>query len=460
LNDEVLIKEIRKEIFDNLITASSAVKNVFLRWERRFLLMESHIARDKSDDMQDISKRLRNALEGITLNPLENIPKDCVLVTSHLLPSDTVFLSNYSIKAILLEHGTFGSHSALFTRQMGIPCISGISDLMSIDLHNALAFVDADTGVVIVNPDKHQKSTFQNKIKNKAKITEQAKAKASCVAITKDDKPIAVLANVGCRKDVEQAVQNGADGIGLYRIEQAYLGRAEPPDVADLLTEMQYTLEPAEDFPITVRLLDVGADKPLPYLDFFSETNPALGRRGIRLLREYPELLITQLEAILLLHKKYNIQILIPMVTTLEDILSVSEALDKLSLELGITAQPKLGAMIETPASALSVKIFSKHVDFLSFGTNDLTQYTCAADRDNSAIEKYFDDASEVIFRLMQIVHYDLPDMALSLCGELAGRVEYTSKILQCGIKSLSVPAPLIPIVKETIRNSRCVEVI
>jgi phosphoenolpyruvate-protein kinase (PTS system EI component) len=199
--------------------------------------------------------------------------------------------------------------------------------------------------------------------------------------------------------------------------------------------------------------LDIGADKPLPFLGFMAETNPALGRRGIRLLREYPELLKTQLAAILELSRDFDVRLLVPMVTLPTDVLVVKEALIQLGQTLNLSQLPQLGAMIETPAAALSAKVIGRHVDFLSFGTNDLTQYAFAADRENVAVEEYIDDASPVILRLLEIAHDDVPEMPLSLCGELAGRTEHMARLVRLGIGTLSVAAPLIPMVKEAIRS-------
>jgi phosphoenolpyruvate-protein kinase (PTS system EI component) len=448
--------ELKKEILDNLVTASSAVKTVFLRWEKRFLLMESQIARDKGDDMRDISIRLSNALAGITVHPLDEIPRGSVFVTSRLLPSDTVFLSGRSVSAILLEYGSTGSHAALFAREMGLPCISGISNILTTAPNGALALVDADIGTITIRPQEKQKLTFRRKVDDNEHAQHLARQHARGPAVTKDDVTISVLANVGCSDDTERAVLNGADGVGLYRMERAYLGRVVPPNTDELLTEMRQTLEAAKGRTVCVRLLDLGTDKPLPFMKFLAETNPSLGRRGIRLLREYPVLLKTSLRAILELSREFDVRILVPMVTLPDDVAAVKVYLTQLGSELQMPSLPELGAMIETPAAALSAREIGRYVDFLSFGTNDLTQYAFAADRENAAVEQYFNDAAEVIFRLLGLTHDDVPDVPLSVCGELAGRPEHIPRLLQCGIRTLSVAPPLIPIVKETIRNSLC----
>jgi phosphoenolpyruvate-protein kinase (PTS system EI component) len=266
LDDSSLKEELEKEIEENLLSASSAVKTVFLRWEKRFLLMESQIARDKGDDMLDISKRLCNALAGITIHPLDEIPHGCVLATSRLLPSDTVFLADRSTSAVLLEYGSTGSHAALFTREMGLPCISGLTNLLNTVPDGALALVDADTGTVTIRPQKKQKVIFRKKVDDKEHAYRLAREHALTPAVTKDNVTISVLANVGCSDDTEKAMVNGAAGVGLYRIERAYLGRIVPPNTDEIFNEMRQTLKAAKDHTVCVRLLDVGADKPLPFM--------------------------------------------------------------------------------------------------------------------------------------------------------------------------------------------------
>jgi len=195
-------------------------------------------------------------------------------------------------------------------------------------------------------------------------------------------------------------------------------------------------LKPAEGHPVCVRLLDIGVDKPLPFLQFMAETNSSLGCRGIRLLRKYPELLKTHLQAALELSREgFDVRILVPMVTLQDDVAAVREQLIQLGTKLKVASLPKLGAMIETPAAVLSAREITKYVDFLSFGTNDLTQYAFAADRENAAVEQYFNDASDVIFKLLRITHDDVPGVPLSICGELAGRPEHIPKLLQYGIR-------------------------
>lgn len=455
LNDPGLKKELLAEIEGRLVNASTAVKAVFLRWENRFLMMESQTAQHKGADMRDISNRLSNALDGVISTPLERLPHGCVLVARQLLPSDTVFLSPRSTAAVLLEHGRSMSHAVLFTRAMGLPCITDIHDILNNVPANVQVLVDADKGEVVIRPRKPRRTRFQIHLEGRRSAFSIAQKRARKPAFTLDGTSIAVLANVGNREDTERAIANGADGIGLYRTEQAYLGRTTTPDTEDLLKDMRHTLEPAVGKPVCVRLLDVSADKPLPFLGALAEINPSLGRRGVRMQLAYPALLEAQLRAILSLSDDFTVSILIPMVTLPQDVITVRETLQRLAAERGKVSPPPLGAMIETPAAALSLKRLAPHVDFLSFGTNDLTQYTFAADRENAVVESYFNDSDDAIFRLLQIAIADAPHLPAAVCGELAGRAAHIPRLLQGGIRALSVVPPLIPAIKAAIRALR-----
>jgi len=453
VQDRSLRAEIEKEIKEDLVSAGSSVRTVFRRWERRFRSMKTEIARQKGDDMRDLARRLVSALAGVHAHALADIPRGSVLVANRLLPSDTVFLARNMAAAALLEVGGKGSHAALFAREIGLPCVAGFPDLLDTVPEGSFVIVNADDSQAIVNPTAKQREAFRGIREQREQMIAQARGRARGPAVTASGKQIAVLANVGDAEDTRVAVENGADGVGLYRLEHAYLGHQKPPNMTELLVEMQRTLQPAEGLPVYVRLLDVGADKPLPFLEMPRESNPSLGLRGIRFLWEYQELLHTQLDALIQLSSDHDLHVLVPMVTLPRDMRVVKEALRQAAARAKTSDLPKLGAMIETPAAALTAPEIMEHADFLSFGTNDLTQYTFAADRENAAVDSYFDDTHDVIFRLISMVHGDVPHVPLSICGELASRTEATSRLVECGITSLSVVPPSIPVVKESVRH-------
>ncbi|MDA3924760.1 MAG: phosphoenolpyruvate--protein phosphotransferase [Kiritimatiellae bacterium] len=454
VQDASLQAEVEKEIREEWVSAGSAVRTVFRHWERRFQSMEAEVARQKGDDIRDLARRLVSSLAGVRGHALEDIPPGCVLVANRLLPSDTIFMARSNVAAAVLEAGGAGSHAALFAHEIGLPCIAGLEGMLDNIMPGELVLVDADTAEAIVNPKQENETAFNEKQGQRNQSRANALENSRKPAVTKDGKPIKVYANVGCVTDTQVAMDNGAEGVGLYRIERAYLGRQLPPGVKALLKEMQVTLEPARGLPVYVRLLDVGADKPLPFLEQFAEINPSLGLRGIRFLEKYPELLQTQLDALLQLSADFDLHILVPMVTLPWDMKWVKELLNQIAMNKGISEVPRLGAMIETPAAALSARDIMKHADFLSFGTNDLTQYVFAADRENAAVDAYFDDTNDIIFRLQKMVHDDVPDVPLSVCGALACRSDCTARLLECGITTLSVAPPSIPEIKQAIRES------
>jgi len=455
LCDPALTKDLREELEQELVNAEQVVKRVFRRWERRFRAMTSEEVRDRGDDVADLSRQLLQALAGIRTHVLENMSPDSVLVATRLLPSDTVHLSRKSVVAVVAEFGGSASHAALLTREMGIPAVTHVSAACDAIAPGETVLVDGFTGTVVVAPDAETRAGFAQRVAEHRISSAAAREQCREPATTLDGVATAVMANIGCREDAVLAVENGADGVGLYRLEQLYLSRKALPTEDELLEVMRSTLEPIAGKPITIRLLDLGADKKLPSLDLSSEVNPFLGRRGVRVLLAYPELLQTQLRALARLSREHDVQILVPMVTLAEEMKRVRELLVAATAEVGAERPPPLGALIETPAAALCVVEIMKHADFLSIGTNDLTQYTMAAGREDPLVSDYFRDDHPAVLRLVRLVADAVGDTPLALCGELAGRVDVLPFLLAAGIRSLSVAPPLVPTVKGAVRQIR-----
>jgi phosphotransferase system enzyme I (PtsI) len=455
LEDISLARELLGELEQELVNAEQITRRVLRRWERRFREMEDVILRQRADDIADLSRRLLRALQGIHAHTLEKMPMNSVLVAKRLLPSDTIFLSRQSTVAVVVEFGGPGSHAALLTRALGIPAVGHIDNILQQIQTDDTLLVNGNDGVIIINPDAETQTAFRQQIDRYHHYVVQARSYCHEPAYTKDGVGIEVMANVTCREDVEQARKYGADGIGLYRIESVYLGRKILPSEGELLKIIRQTVLPLQNTSITIRLLDAGGDKPLPSLTLPHEENPFLGRRGVRLLLAYPELLTTQLKAILQLGQQFDIRILVPMVTFADDMRFIREGLQKTAVELKVTTLPLLGAMIETPAAALCVEELRQYADFFSIGTNDLTQYTMAAGRENPLVSDYFQEDHPALFKLLSLTVGQVGDTTVSVCGELAGDVNALPQLLQLGIRHISVPAPLIPLVKERIRGIR-----
>jgi len=436
------------------VDASGAVRRVFRASAKKFQALSDPAFQQRADDVADLGRRVLRHLEGDDPYQLARLPEGAVVAAQRILPSDVIALSERGVAAILVESLGQASHAALLAREKSIPtlAISGILD----HVHDGdEVLVDAYGGAVLVDADAPARTEFEQRVLEYQ--TRLARCNITChqPARTVDGMLIRVEANLGTRRDVELALGNGADGVGLFRIEQVYLGRELPPTEDELFEEMQATAAPLRDKPLTIRLLDVGGDKPLRFLRTPKEANPSLGLRGIRLLLRQPALLRTQLAAFVRLSREQEVRVLVPMVTLEGDIRTARELFDEVCTAIRVESRPAFGAMIETPAAALAIRTIAPHVDFLSVGTNDLTQYTFAAGRDDPNVNDYFQDGHAALLRLLEIIVQDAGDLPVTLCGELAGREELLPRLLAIGLRSFSIAPPLIPGMKERIRSLR-----
>jgi phosphoenolpyruvate-protein phosphotransferase len=452
IRDPQLWQEITEELESERVNAEEAIKRVLRRMQRRLASMDSSSERDPGDDVADLSRRLLRHLSGAGDHALENLPSGSVIVATRLLPSQTVLLSRNAVAAVVLEEGGTGSHAALLTREMGLPAVSGVPDAVRNIPPDASLLVDGTRGSVTLYPTSETKAVFQRALT--ANRAQYARSRSRCIEAvrTPDGEPVRVMANIGCSEHARLARECGADGIGLYRLEQFYLAQQHPPDEETLLRALRSTLKPLQDRPVTVRLLDAGGDKHIPFMDLPEETNPFLGRRGVRLLRDYPDITRTQLGALLTLSQETDLRILIPMVCLTEDIDAMREMLGDLAERRGMPAPP-LGAMIETPVAALCADCMAASADFLSIGTNDLTQYTMAADRENQGVDRYYRDDHPAILQLLRQVLSLCGSTPISICGELAARSDVTAKLIAIGFRDFSVAPFMIPMVKAAIRS-------
>ncbi len=457
LQDPLLRREIRDEVEATLTDASQALARVFLRWEEKFRGSGEKMLEERADDLVDLQGRLLREIAGVKTTALEKMPPGRVLVARRLFPSDTVALPRRSVLGIILEFGGPGSHAALLARALGIPTVALIPGATERITDNQEVIVDADAGEVILSPDEETRSRYVESIRITGEETLESRKLSQETARTSDGVEITVMANVGCGEDVASAAENGADGVGLYRIEQFYLSRNTPPSVAELLKELRGVLAPLKGKKITIRLLDLGADKPVPFVQFPSEDDPFLGRRGVRLLLKYPDLLDIQLRALLEISSEFDLQILVPMVTLAGDMAQVRQRLNEIAKETGITRIPPLGAMIETPAAALCVGDLLRHSDFLSIGTNDLTQFTMAAGRENPLVDDYYVENHPAVLRLLSIVLDEAGQTPVTVCGELAADQFTIPRLIALGLRSFSVAPPIIPTVKKLIRQTSSV---
>jgi phosphoenolpyruvate-protein phosphotransferase len=453
LRDLFASGDFEKEMRASLITAEAVVRRIFQRWYQKFSEMENQTFRERADDLLDLGRTLIRRLLNEDEISLKAIPPNSILVVERLLPSDVVVLPKANVAAVIVESLGQGSHAALLAREKGIPTITEIPGILARVSTGTELLVDGFHGTLIITPAKATCAEFQERLEKWRATLARCKGACRDPARSLDGQLIRVEANIGIEDDVELAIDNGADGVGLLRIEQLYFARKLPPTEDELFTELKQLVAPLGKRPVTVRLLDIGGDKPLPYLRLSQTANPVLGRRGVRLLLDYSQLVRTQFGALLRLCEEHPLRVLIPMVTLEDDIRRMREAFDILCAERKITNPPKFGAMIETPAAALAVPALLKHVDFLCVGTNDLTQYTLAAARDDASVNDYYLESHESIMRLLAIVLADAGERPVTLCGELAGREAWLPKLLQLGFRSLSMAPTVIPAIKAAVRK-------
>jgi len=444
--------EFETEMRESLTSAAEAVKSVFRKWEAKFAAIQDETLRQRADDILDLARRVLRQLEGADAFGLAAMPAGSVLVTQRLLPSDVVAISSGDVKAIVVESLGPGSHAALLTREKGIPTLAGLPGLLSRIHSGDEALVDAFRETLIISPDPERRHDFDRRLEEYRASLLTCKWTCHRPAITRDHQTVSVEANLAVHASVEAVIENGADGVGLLRIEELYFGR-ELPSEEELFSELRQLVVPLREKPVTIRLLDIGGDKAIPSLRLPLESNPLLGRRGVRLLLAYPQLARTQLRTLLRLSQVQDIRILVPMVTIDRDMQQMRALLAAVAHEMGIEKLPPLGAMIETPAAALTVGQIAKHADFLSVGTNDLTQYTLVAGRDNATVSDYYEETHPSMLRLLGIIIAEASGKPVTICGELAGREEVIPTLLELGFRALSVSPPLIPTTKELIRS-------
>jgi phosphoenolpyruvate-protein kinase (PTS system EI component) len=344
---------------------------------------------------------------------------------------------------------------ALLTQEIGIPAISGVKNIFSKITAGDRILVDGFSGKIIISPDEETEQNFLKRISDFKNFSLLLAEKSKEKVTTGDGTGISVMANIDNRENTETAIANGADGIGLYRTETLFFSRKVMPSEDELFDSMYETLEPVgKEKPVTLRLADIGGDKKIPFLHFSSAYESFLGKRGVRLLLDYPEFLNLQFRAFLRISEEFNAKILVPMITFSYEMKKMKDCLEQAAIHIGIKKIPPLGAMIEIPAAALCIDDIAEYSDFFSIGSNDLTQYTMAAGRENPHVNDYFADDHEAVFKLIKMISKNKSGKPVAICGRLAGKEEKIPELLNLGIRELSVVPPLLPFVKDIIRNT------
>lgn len=460
LRDMTLLKEIDEEVRSQRVNIEHVVRQVFRRWERKLRDSQNIEIRGRSSDIADIGRRLLKELLGIRGNALTRLPAGAVIFAKRLLPSDTVHLDRKNARGIVTEEGGPNSHVAILARAFHIPLVSRIDVSAEKVANHVPVILDGDTGRIVLRPTRKEMSEFKSRRTRDEKRDLALARKMSRVKLETVSWPVTIDANVSSAEECRTAKLYGCDGVGLYRIEQVYMSSPVMPTEEFLLESLRRSLNLLKGREVTVRLLDIGGDKTLPYINLVERTNPALGVRGVRLLLKYPNLLQAQLRVFLRLSAKHKLRVLVPMVTLAQDMALVRKALDQEKEKLkekkvGFDAKLALGAMIETPSAVLAIDSILEICDFVSVGTNDLLQYTMAADRENMNVAEYYDSGNPLILKwIAEIVQKaGAAGKDCEVCGELAGNLDHTEALLRSGVRHLSVVAHRIPKLKEKIQG-------
>ncbi len=446
LQDISILSDIENELSDRLLNGEIIVRDIFRKLEKKFLLFEDEQRRDKAQDIRDIGGRVIRKLQGKENNLLASLPENTILVSQRLLPSDTVFIDKKNVKAIITVDGSRGSHSAILALALDIPYVTIDTEIEKLP-NQSHAVVDSDGSTIFINPDALIIEKYNKLIKDKAQENKTQAVSSRPVEI--QGRKISILANVSTKDEAVKALSSGAEGVGLFRVETIYMSSKIMPDEDLLLSRLTDILKPLKGKEITIRLLDIGSDKVPSYLDLGNEINPALGLRGIRLLLKHKKLLKTQLSACIRLNREIPVKILLPMVSLPSEIRTVRRLIKKINGGEKI----QIGAMIETPAALFHIDEILKVSDFISVGTNDLFQYTMAADRENKEVAGYFDKGFEVLGKTLEEIFRKSREASkdCTVCGESAGDSEYIHPMLKIGLEKFSVLPNLVQRVRREI---------
>ena len=449
LSDPELIGQVKDSITSNKVNAESALKEVTDMFISIFAGMEDNpYMQERAADIRDVSKRILAHLLGVKIPSPATIKDEVIIVAADLTPSDTAQLNRQYVKAFVTDIGGRTSHSAIMARSLEIPAIVGTKEVTSIAKDGDIIIVDGLTGDVFLNPSEEVIAEYRAKAEAfAAQQAEWEKLKDS-KTYTKDGHQVELAANIGTPKDLEGVVNNGAEGVGLYRTEFLYMDSHEMPTEEDQFEAYKAVLEGMNGKPVVVRTMDIGGDKELPYLPLPHEMNPFLGYRAIRISLNEPEMFRTQLRALLRASVYGKLRIMFPMIATLNDFRGAKALLEEEKAKLiaegvAVSDDIQVGIMIEIPAAAVLAHQFAKEVDFFSIGTNDLIQYTMAADRMNERVTYLYQPYNPSILTLIKHVIDSAHKEGkwAGMCGEMAGDQTAVPLLVGLGLDEFSMSA-------------------
>ena len=460
LEDDDYLEAIQNTIRTEQINAEYAVAATGDNFAEMFASMDDDYMKARSADIKDISERLVRNLSGQDDADLSSI-EPSIIVADDLSPSETVQMDKDKILAFVTVHGSTNSHTAILARMMNIPALIGV-DMDLEEIHTGMeAVVDGFQGVVIFEPDETVKAQTTEKMAEEAeklRLLQELKGKEN---VTLDGHKINIYANIGSVGDIGYVMENDAGGIGLFRSEFLYLGRNDFPTEEEQFQAYKQAVQMMAGKKVIIRTLDIGADKQVDYFNLGNEDNPAMGYRAIRICLKQPEIFKTQLRALLRAAVYGNLSIMYPMITSTEEVKKIYEIVAEVEEEL--KAQeiqykiPEQGIMIETPAAAIISDRLAEMVDFFSIGTNDLTQYTLAIDRQNEKLDEFYNPHHEALLRMIQMVVDNAHKCGkwAGICGELGADTTLTEEFVRMGLDELSVAPSMVLKLRKIVREMK-----
>lgn len=460
LDDPEFMGTVKTDIESKVINAEYAFKETSDMFISMFEAMDNEYMKERAADIRDVSKRILAHLLGVDLPNPSLIDEEVIVIAEDLTPSDTAQLNKKYVKGFATNIGGRTSHSAIMARSLEIPAVVGTSSITEDVKNGDVLILDGLDGVVLVNPDEATTAEYKEKhAKFEAQKAEWAKLVTE-KSVTKDGHEVILAANIGTPADLEGVKNNGGEAVGLYRTEFLYMGRDQLPTEDEQFEAYKAVLEGMGDKPVVVRTLDIGGDKELPYLDLPKEMNPFLGFRAIRLCLEEKDLFRTQLRALLRASVYGKLCVMFPMIATVQEFRAAKalflEEKERLVAEgVAVSNDIELGIMVEIPSTAVIADIFAKEVDFFSIGTNDLIQYTMAADRMSEKVSYLYQPYNPAILRLVKNVieasHKE--GKWTGMCGEMAGDSLAIPLLLGMGLDEFSMSATSILQARSQIKN-------
>ena len=460
LEDDDYKESVEHIIESQMVNAEYAIAQTGDNFSQMFAAMDDEYMRGRAADVKDITERLLGILSGNTGSGVD-ADEPVIMVAEDLAPSETVQMDKSKILSFVTQKGSVNSHTAILARTMGIPALIGSDIVIDESLNGKQGVVDGTNGVVYIEPDEATLSAMQEeqrKDNEKKALLQELKGKED---VTLDGKKIKLYSNIGNIKDLANVIANDAAGIGLFRSEFIYLESDTFPTEEEQFNIYRTVAESMAGKPVIIRTLDIGADKQCDYFGLDKEDNPALGLRAIRICLTRPEIFKTQLRALYRASAYGNISIMYPMIISEQEVDKIKVIENEVKAELteqGIEfGNPKSGIMIETPAAVMMSRQLAKKVDFFSIGTNDLTQYTLAIDRQNTKLDEFYDAHHPAVLAMIRMVveNAHAEGIWAGICGELGADTTLTEEFLKMGVDELSVSASKVLAVRKVIRETR-----